>query len=229
MHADYYLNTLYPLQDKVLKLVELLPVDFYLTGGTALSRAYLNHRYSDDLDFFVNGVTDFKEQVTRIIKQLEATGLKFETSVADDGYARMFIFEPGCSLKLDFVNDVPFRSGVPVPTNVFVRTDSMENILSNKVTALSRYSPKDLVDIVFISETLPFNWERILSDASEKDLWVNPVNIAEALEQFPLEKLSEINWINEQPSDNWFRIRIDQLIANILDGSDNSLCPFMLK
>ena len=229
MHADYYLNTLYPLQDKVLNLVELLPVDFYLTGGTALSRAYLHHRYSDDLDFFVNGVSDFKEQVNKIIKQLTATGFKFETSVADDGYARMFIFEPGCSLKLDFVNDVPFRSGAPVPTNVFGRTDSLNNILSNKVTALSRYSPKDLVDIVFISETHSFNWERILSDASEKDLWVNPVNIAEALEQFPLEKLSEINWIIEMPSDDWFRIRINQLITNILDGSDNSLCPSLLK
>ncbi|MDR2095073.1 MAG: nucleotidyl transferase AbiEii/AbiGii toxin family protein [Treponema sp.] len=25
---------------------------FFLTGGTALSRAYYPHRYSDDLDFF---------------------------------------------------------------------------------------------------------------------------------------------------------------------------------
>jgi len=27
---------------------------FYLTGGTAVSRAYLQHRFSDDLDLFVN-------------------------------------------------------------------------------------------------------------------------------------------------------------------------------
>jgi len=26
--------------------------DFYLTGGTALAAFYLNHRYSEDLDFF---------------------------------------------------------------------------------------------------------------------------------------------------------------------------------
>ena len=39
-----------------------LPVDFYLTGDTALSRAYLNHRYSDDMDFFVNGSDNFKSQ-----------------------------------------------------------------------------------------------------------------------------------------------------------------------
>ena len=165
MHADYYRNILYPLQDKVLRLIESLPVEFYLTGGTALGRAYFNHRYSDDLDFFVNGLPDFKDQVNLIIKQLKATGLNFETSVADEGFARIFIFDPDCTLKLDFVNDVAFRSGTSVATGIFKRTDNLSNILSNKITALSRYSPKDLVDIVFISENLAFNWEKILSDA----------------------------------------------------------------
>jgi hypothetical protein len=60
MHDAYYLNTLYPLQDKILEIMGKIPVGFYLTGGTALSRAYLNHRYSDDLDFFVNAVNDFE-------------------------------------------------------------------------------------------------------------------------------------------------------------------------
>ena len=54
MQDDYYQNILYPLQDKVLETIGKLPVRFYLTAGTALSRAYLHHRYSDDLDFFVN-------------------------------------------------------------------------------------------------------------------------------------------------------------------------------
>jgi hypothetical protein len=51
-------------------------------------------------------------------------------------------------LKLDFVNDVSFRSGTPKVTKLFERTDNLNNILSNKVTALGRYSPKDVVDIV---------------------------------------------------------------------------------
>jgi len=29
-----------------------LTSNFYFTGGTALSKYYLQHRYSDDLDFF---------------------------------------------------------------------------------------------------------------------------------------------------------------------------------
>ena len=71
MHDDYYRNILYPLQDKVLNIMANLPVDFYLTGGTALSRAFLHHRYSDDLDFFVNGVTNFKSQVDIVLNALE--------------------------------------------------------------------------------------------------------------------------------------------------------------
>jgi hypothetical protein len=223
MHDDYYRNTLYPLQDKILEIVGKLPVGFYLTGGTALGRAYLHHRYSDDLDFFVNDPPDFKSQVNTIIKALADAGHPIDISVTDDGFARFFVFDGGSSLKLDFVNDVPFRSGTPVITPLFVRTDNMNNILSNKVTALGRCSAKDVVDIVYICEALQFNWENIVNDAAEKDLWVNPVNVAAVLEQFPVEKLHEIDWMIEEPSNEWFNSRINQIIPDILDGNANSL------
>lgn len=99
----------------------------------------------------------------------------------------------------------------------------MNNILSNKVTALGRYSTKDIVDIVYICETLQFNWEDIISEASEKDLWVNPVNVVEVLEQFPVENLQEIGWMIKAPSFEWFNSRINQIIPDILDGTANSL------
>lgn len=52
-YHKYYLGQLYPLQDKFLRLLERQHAgQFYLTGGTALSRFYFQHRYSDDLDFF---------------------------------------------------------------------------------------------------------------------------------------------------------------------------------
>lgn len=221
MHADYYQNILYPLQDKVLNIVATLPVDFYLTGGTALSRAYLHHRFSDDLDFFINNATDFKKQVNTLFKALTESGLRFEIQIADEGYARIFVFEGEHSLKLDFVNDVPYRNGKPGITSLFKRTDNLLNILSNKVTALGRYSPKDVVDIVYICEIFSFNWTNIISDASEKDLWVNPIPVAEVLEQFPMAKLTEIAWIGEPPSSVWFASRISKIISNILNGSEN--------
>ncbi len=42
---------LYPFQDEVLNIINRVETGLYLTGGTAASRGYLDHRYSDDLDF----------------------------------------------------------------------------------------------------------------------------------------------------------------------------------
>jgi predicted nucleotidyltransferase component of viral defense system len=50
MSEKYYTNNLYPFQDLVLKLIMKVDNTFYLTGGTALGRHYLKHRYSDDVD-----------------------------------------------------------------------------------------------------------------------------------------------------------------------------------
>ena len=54
MDQNFFLRQLYPFQDQVLRIVSVADTQFHLTGGTALSRGYLQHRFSDDLDFFVN-------------------------------------------------------------------------------------------------------------------------------------------------------------------------------
>ncbi|MBW2708388.1 MAG: nucleotidyl transferase AbiEii/AbiGii toxin family protein, partial [Deltaproteobacteria bacterium] len=58
MSKKYYIRNLYPFQDWVLKLIMNVDDTFYLTGGTALGRYYLEHRYSEDLDLFVNRETN---------------------------------------------------------------------------------------------------------------------------------------------------------------------------
>ena len=224
MRADYYQNILYPLQDRVLKIISPLSVDFYLTGGTALGRGYLNHRYSDDLDFFVNADSTFKNQVNTIIAALNKSGLTPDVASADDDFVRLFLFADNCSLKIDFVNDIPFRKGRSTETSLFVRTDNLINILSNKITALSRLEPKDVVDILFICINSNFNWLDIFIDASEKDIWANPVNTSEILEKFPVEKTAELAWTGELPSETWFASQISVLIKDILEGEANSLC-----
>ena len=223
MPGDYYENILYPIQDKVLKLLNSLPVDFYLTGGTALSRAYLNHRYSDDLDFFLNGSESFKDQAETVVKNMPQLNLKFEILQADEGFLRIIITDKSCSLKLDFVNDVPFRKGKPVSTLLYRLTDTPENMLSNKITALSRFAAKDVVDLVYLSGQFSFNWTEIISDASQKDMWVNPVEASKVLDDFSLEKLDEINWTNDPPDRQWFKSRLDIIISDILQGSQNSI------
>jgi hypothetical protein len=224
MQRDYYQNTLYPLQDKILKVIATLPVDFYLTGGTVLSRVYLNHRYSDDLDFFLNRSDIFKQQVEIIINKISQPGLKSEVIQADTDFTRIFVYEGNTLLKLDFINDVMYRSETPVATTLYRLTDTIGNILSNKITALSRQTPKDVVDIVYICQILAFEWPDIISDAGKKDMWVNPVEAAGILDEFSLSRLNEINWIHEIHNEQWFEEQLKVIIKDILQGNSNSLC-----
>ena len=69
-NPDFYLHTLYPFQDQVLKSINQVDTGFYLTGGTAASRGYLRHRFSDDLDLFVNDDDRFGLWVDRLIQAL---------------------------------------------------------------------------------------------------------------------------------------------------------------
>lgn len=223
MQKNYYQNILYPLQDKILRIMEKLPVDFYLTGGTALGRVYLNHRYSDDLDFFVNQNTGFKNQVGLIIESFKNYDLNLEIAVTGENFTRLFISEKEALLKLDFVNDIIYRVGEPVQTIFFSRTDTVRNILSNKVAALSRHSEKDVADLVFIALKYDFSWMEILKEASEKDLWINPVEASKILDEFPVEKLKDINWIHSEPDFEIFKEQLRTLISDLLLGRPNSL------
>lgn len=49
LHPDYFNNFLYPLQNKVLQAIEEAQTDFYLTGGTALSRGYIYHPFEQKI------------------------------------------------------------------------------------------------------------------------------------------------------------------------------------
>ena len=71
---SFYFEKLYPLQDEVLAVVSRLDTGLYLTGGTAASRAYLRHRFSDDLDLFADDDHRFGLWAERVIEALARHG-----------------------------------------------------------------------------------------------------------------------------------------------------------
>jgi len=73
---DY--SRLYQLQDKFLSCWYSLGLPFYLTGETALGRFYLNHRFSDDLDFFTNASPHYKSHIAELNKKIKG---QFEVNV----------------------------------------------------------------------------------------------------------------------------------------------------
>lgn len=197
MSDTYYQAKLFPLQDTVLHTLEDLDLGFYLTGGTALARCYLNHRYSDDLDFFTNADPDFKTECTQAVDRLKhESGWTVEVGTVADTFVRVILEKEAALLKIDFVNDVPFHSGAIETCTIFHRIDNWRNILSNKLCSLSRRDVKDLTDIIFIARTYEFNWPDVFAEAKQKDLWVEPLEVCTIINEFPPQLFDAIRWIN---------------------------------
>lgn len=222
MQDTYYLDKLYPIQDKVLRIVESVNSKFYLTGGTVLGRVYLNHRYSDDLDFFANREGDFLKEVDEILTELK-NSFGVNVPVREETYVLAWVIEKDISLKIDFVNDVEFRVGEIVKHPFFSRIDSWQNILSNKITALTRSEGKDVADILEIARKYSFNWMEVVNQALNKDTWVEEIRVSQAIHDFPVAKLERVKWINDLDS-NQAAIDLKVIGKDILLGADNSLC-----
>ena len=119
----YYEDTLYPLQDRVLRKIDELQTPFYLTGGTVLSRCHFHHRYSDDLDFFVNNDAQFQKFAEDILEGL--ADFSVSVTLRSKTYYSLLI---DSILKVDLVNDIPSHIGGFNSSPLFSKIDTVENI-----------------------------------------------------------------------------------------------------
>jgi predicted nucleotidyltransferase component of viral defense system len=200
--SEYYEKNLYPLQDGVLNIISQSGTDFFLTGGTALSRVYYHHRYSDDLDFFVNSSGEYDEQIDVIFSKLAESGFFWDTSVEftrSDNFVsfRVHRGNPDILLKLDFVNDMVPHFGPLVKTALFDRTDSIQNILSNKISAIFRYAAKDVADLreIFLREKV--DWPEAFKQAREKEAGIDAPLVCEIFTGMPEGEFDGIKWISK--------------------------------
>ncbi|MGV8118823.1 MAG: nucleotidyl transferase AbiEii/AbiGii toxin family protein [Candidatus Xenobiia bacterium LiM19] len=224
---DHY-ERLYSLQDKVLNIISSLKTEFYLTGGTALSRGYLHHRYSDDLDFFIHGEKAFIDNVQALVIQLRTLPYLVEVERMHEAFSRIIVKEDDESkdnliLKVDFVNEkhLPhFGSLLPLP--FFPLVDNMRNILSNKIGALTRLEAKDVIDIWGICTKLPFAWEEIIEEANQKSP-VEELMVVDLLRTFPAALFDTIKWIKPVNPGDFEKAR-ETIIEDLITKNTNSLC-----
>ncbi len=221
MLATFYTDKLYPLQDEVLNIVSANNTSFYLTGGTALSRHYLHHRFSDDLDFFTNNNPHFEREVKHLLSILKKN-FTLSESVLDASYVQLTVLQGETRLKIEFINDVDYHDGELVESKLFKRIDSWQNILSNKITALGRNEAKDIADIVLMANEFKFNWRDVIDSAKQKDLWVEEISVSQAIHNFPIEALTRIKWITPPDFNRLAKDQI-QIAKDILLGTENSL------
>lgn len=109
-NSVFYFDVLYPFQDRAIQAINRADTGFYFTGGTAASRGYLQHRFSDDLDYFVNDDNRFGLWVERIIQSLNKEW-KCEVMMKEERFARLNLAQKDLSLKIEMINDVPARVG----------------------------------------------------------------------------------------------------------------------
>jgi predicted nucleotidyltransferase component of viral defense system len=218
--SEYYAENLYPLQDGVLSIISRSDTDFFLTGGTALSRAYYNHRYSDDLDFFLNKSQTYDEQVENVLAKLREGGFVWDVQ---ESFTRAQNFttlragrkDSGVLLKLDFVNDlVPHFGGVQ-KTDLFCRTDSVRNILSNKLSAVYRYASKDVADIWEIARREPVNWAEAIMEAKQKEAGLEIPYVCEIMKGMPQSEFEAVAWV-AKPEWEAFCDGISRIVRDML-------------
>ena len=148
---------------------------FYLTGGTALAEFYLQHRYSDDIDFFTNE-KDFPQLVVEsAAKEIGSIIGAREIEYKKLYDRRIFFFKKdGDELKMEFTQ-YPFLHLQQPQNNNQLLVDSFEDIAANKLMALiDRIEPKDFVDLFFILQKT--NLENILNLVKRKfDFKIDPL------------------------------------------------------
>jgi hypothetical protein len=220
-----FYNNLYAVQDDLMEMVQEQKVDFYLTGGTALSRCYLNHRYSDDLDFFVNEAPDFKKQTETVVTAIRKAGMQIELGTASESFLRITVLKDEVPLKIDFVNDVIYHYGDFEAAHFFNKIDSWRNILSNKLSAVSRLEPKDIADLLFIAKKFAFEWPDIMEEAKNKDLWIEPLNVSRIIKEFPVDLFDSVKWITPVVKKKLSK-ELHRMHDDIFYGHSNSLAEY---
>jgi hypothetical protein len=198
MELGYYFHQLYPLQDRVLRAFDAAPTEFYLGGGTAASRGYLHHRFSDDLDLFVNDQPQFGLWAQRLIDSLAPlSDLTVEVRLREERFVRFEIANADVLLKIELINDVPAHVGELRRDPVLGRLDSAENILANKVTALlDREEPKDLADVWGFTGKLGLSIKDAITGARGKAAGVFEADLARVLLGATAEDWSLVRWID---------------------------------
>lgn len=144
-----------------------------LCGGTALSRFYLQHRISYDLDFFVPEGVGFNAQrlADRIAGNVKIQGLEVVRDPIKADQLHFFVTVPGGeAIKMSFIEDMyadtfpQVRSGLVVD-GIEIKTEAIEGLYHRKLRTVvgwagsnttppigGRQTARDMFDLYVLSQ-----------------------------------------------------------------------------
>jgi len=140
---------------------------FYLSGGTALSAVYLQHRWSEDLDFFSEADVAI-EEVLAFVKSLPGVrDMQYERKY--DRKIFLLHYANGNAMKIEFTR-YPFARVEVGPIIDGIQIDSLQDILVNKLMAMTdRLDAKDYVDLYCAFKSRPeLELEKLLDQTAVK-------------------------------------------------------------
>jgi hypothetical protein len=167
------LEVLTDIQKKIFAHLKDIPeLDaFYLTGGTALSRFYLGHRQSDDLDFFTPEEELIQPFSLKIEDILKKGGFNVERKRGFRSFVELAVSAPSESTIIHLALDSPYRLDPVIAAGEFpgLKIDSLRDIAANKILALfGRATLRDFVDVFFLVKE-KFGKKDLIPMAQKKD------------------------------------------------------------
>jgi len=188
---------------------------FRLSGGTALSAFYLEHRYSEDIDLFSSEVVPVY-LIERFLRSL--------SFVKDISWTKLFdrnVFLLDCKgdrfLKVGFTY-YPLRLLEEIKTIDGLMIEGFIDIVINKLCAISdRVEPKDYVDVYFAMRNEGLSLERLFVLTEDKcDIAGIRHILKSRLIQVPdgIEKLSLLMPVNKKEIEAFFIDEIKRIVKN---------------
>jgi len=189
-------------QVKVLEIISQskdICQNFYLTGGTALAEFYLQHRFSEDLDFFSENEVD-PQIIFSFLKSVKEKA-EFEKIDAQQSFNRnlFFLHFSDEVIKTEFTYFPFFRIEKGLLKGD-LNIDSLLDIAVNKVfTIYQKPRARDYIDLYFIIQLKGWDMDSLLKKARIKfdwhiDLlqWGSQLLQAEQVKDYP-KMIKEVN------------------------------------
>ncbi|MGA1871982.1 MAG: hypothetical protein ACMUJM_25990, partial [bacterium] len=158
----------------------------------------------------------FSFSIKEILQRLKQNNLHYSLATETKDFFRITVKEESQPLQIDFVNDRVKRFG-KILVKDKINLDNLQNILSNKLTAVIS---RDIFDIYLISLKEHFHWKEILSQAKEK-MHFEKENLIFRLHNFPISLFKNINLIDNNFLINFNR-NFKKIIENIVEETQNS-------
>ena len=183
-------------QRAVLSLLskeKVISHNFYFSGGTALAEFYLQHRLSEDLDFFSEKEFD-PESISTIFKKIQSE-MRIQSVKYQQSFNRNLFFLKLLTdeIKTEFTY-FPFpriETGQKIND---LTVDSLSDIAVNKMfTIYQKPRARDFIDLYFILKLKP-DWsiKKLMEKAQIKfDNYLDPLQLsaqfvkAEILKDYP--------------------------------------------